>query len=188
MTMTGTTPPPEFQEIGQIGIVVRDLEQTMAQYHRLLHWGPWDVYEYESPWLHDTEVHGEPVAYTFIGAETLVGGIVIELIQPLTGPSIYEEWLATKGEGLHHILVGWAGDYLSEPAAVHAGASGDDLERRSTMVRERLAAEGIEVLMSGRIGDESQYYYLDTEPLLKIILESGGARARDLKVVRRYPA
>ena len=180
--------PPQFSEIGQIGIVVRDLEQTMAQYHRLLGWGPWDVYEYESPWLHDTWVHGERVDYTFIGAETLVGGIVIELIQPLTGPSIYTEWLATKGEGLHHILVGWAGDYQSQPAAVHAEASTDDLEARSTLVRERLAAEGIGVLMSGRIGAASQYYYLDTEPHLKIIVESGGARASDLTVTRRYPA
>jgi methylmalonyl-CoA/ethylmalonyl-CoA epimerase len=180
--------PPQFAELNQIGIVVRDLEQSMAQYHRLLGWGPWDVYEYESPWLRDTWVHGEQVDYTFLGAETLVGGIVIELIQPLTGPSIYTEWLATKGEGLHHILVGWAGDLQSEPAGGLADTSADDLEARSTVVREHLAAEGIGVLMSGRIGDESQYYYLDTEPQLKIIVEGGGARARDLKVTRRFPA
>jgi len=180
--------PPEFAEIGQIGIVVRDLEQAMAQYHRLLGWGPWDVYEYESPWLHDTEIHGRPVDYTFLGAETLVGSLIVELIQPLTGPSIYTEWLATKGEGLHHILVGWAGDFQSEPGAVHADASTDDLEARSTIVRRRLEVEGIGVLMSGRIGDESQYYYLDTEPHLKVIVESGGASARDLKVTRRFPA
>jgi methylmalonyl-CoA/ethylmalonyl-CoA epimerase len=175
--------PPEFFQIDQLGIVVRDLERSMAQYHELLGWGPWDVYEYESPWLHDTEIRGERREYTMLGAETMVGNIVIELIEP-TSPSPYTEWLETHGEGLHHILVGWAGDIQS--SAESDGA--DDLEERSSRLREVFAEHGIGVLMSGRVGDVSQYYYLDTEPALKIIVESGGAAARDLRVVRRYPA
>lgn len=175
--------PPEFCQIDQIGIVVRDLERSMAQYHALLGWGPWDVYEYQAPWLHDTEIRGEPRAYTMLGAETMVGNIVVELIEP-TSPSPYTEWLETRGEGLHHILVGWAGDIQS--SAESAGA--DDLEERSSRLREVFASRGIGVLMSGRLGDVSQYYYLDTEPALKVIVESGGAAARDLRVVRRYPA
>ena len=51
--------PKDFFQIDQIGIVVRDLDRTMAQYHALLGWGPWDVFEYEAPWLHHTEIRGE---------------------------------------------------------------------------------------------------------------------------------
>jgi methylmalonyl-CoA/ethylmalonyl-CoA epimerase len=32
-----------------------------------------------------------------------IGGMKIELIQPLKGRSIYDEFLGTKGEGLHHL-------------------------------------------------------------------------------------
>jgi methylmalonyl-CoA/ethylmalonyl-CoA epimerase len=177
------TVPPEFFQIDQIGIVVRDLERSMAQYHTLLGWGPWDVFEYQEPWLHDTEIRGEPCAYTMLGAEAMIGNIVVELIEP-TSPSPYTEWLETRGEGLHHILVGWAGDIQS--SAESAGT--DDLEERSSRLREVFADRGIGVLMSGRLGAVSQYYYLDTEPALKVIVESGGAAARDLRVVRRYPA
>lgn len=175
--------PPDFFQINQIGIVVRDLERAMAQYHELLGWGPWDVFEYEAPWLHSTEIRGESREYTMLGAETMVGDLVVELIEP-TSPSPYTEWLDAHGEGLHHLLVGWAGDLQSG-----SGSGGDgDLEERSTRVRVAFAERGIDVLMSGRIGDVSQYYYLDTEPALKVIIESGGAAARDLRVVRRYPA
>ena len=175
--------PKDFFQIDQIGIVVRDLDRTMAQYHALLGWGPWDVFEYEAPWLHHTEIRGEAREYTMLGAETMVGNLVVELIEP-TSPSPYTEWLDARGEGLHHILVGWAGDI--QASAESTGP--DDLEERSSRLREAFAAQGIGVLMSGRIGDVSQYYYLDTQPALKVIIESGGAAARDLRVERRYPA
>lgn len=32
--------------ITQISLVVRDLRRTMEQYHRLLRWGPWNVFEH----------------------------------------------------------------------------------------------------------------------------------------------
>jgi methylmalonyl-CoA/ethylmalonyl-CoA epimerase len=174
--------PPDFFQIDQIGILVRDLDRSMAQYHELLGWGPWDVFEYQAPWLHDTEIRGEPREYTMLGAEAMVGGLVVELIEP-TSPSPYTEWMEKHGEGLHHILVGWAGDLQSSGEST----GDDDLEERSARVREAFAARGIGVLMSGRVGDVSQYYYLDTEPALKVIIESGGATGRDLRVVRRHP-
>ena len=174
--------PPDFSQIDQIGILVRDLDRSIAQYHELLGWGPWDVFEYHAPWHHDTEIRGEPREYTMLGAETMVGSLVVELIEP-TSPSPYTEWMEKHGEGLHHLLVGWAGDLQSSGEST----GDDDLEERSSRVREAFAEHGFGVLMSGRVGDVSQYYYLDTEPALKVIIESGGATGRDLRVVRRYP-
>ena len=77
--------------ISQIALVVEDIEEALERYHRVLGWGPWNVYEHKPPLLHHTRVRGKDVEYTMIGAETHVGPIVVELIQPVSGPSIYAE-------------------------------------------------------------------------------------------------
>lgn len=155
--------------ISQIGVVVRDLEKTMEQYTSLLGWGPWNVYRHEPPRLHDTEVRGEHLDYTMLGAETHVGEMGFELLQPLDGPSIYKEWLDDHGEGVHHVAL-----------MLH---SFDE----STELKERFAAVGAPVLMGGRIGETIEFYYLDTEPSLKIIIESGSGHAIDLVPDYVYP-
>jgi methylmalonyl-CoA/ethylmalonyl-CoA epimerase len=155
--------------ISQVAIVTNDLEQTMANYTRLLGWGPWNVYRHEPPRLHGTEVGGKPVEYTMLGAETHVGDLGFEILQPLEGPSIYRDWLARHGEGLHHVAV-----------MLH------DFEE-SNELRRRFAEQGSEVLMSGRIGETIEFFYLDTEPSLKIIIESGSGHAIELQPDYVYP-
>ena len=44
-----------------------------------------------------------------------------------------------------------------------------------------------DVLMEGRIGETIHFYYLDTEPYMKVIFESGTGHAVDLKPARVYP-
>jgi methylmalonyl-CoA/ethylmalonyl-CoA epimerase len=155
--------------ISQIAVVTHDLQGTMEIYTKLLGWGPWNVYRHEPPRLHDTEVRGEPVAYTMLGAETHVGDMGFELLQPLEGPSIYKEWLDVHGEGLHHVAV-----------MLH------DFDE-SKELRRLFAEQGMSVLMGGRIGETIEFYYLDTEPQLKIILESGSGHAIDLVPDYVYP-
>ena len=155
--------------ISQIAVVCRDLESTMAKYTNLLGWGPWNVYRHVPPRLHDTELHGQPAEYTMLGAETHVGELGFELLQPLSGDSIYKEWLEEHGEGLHHVAV-----------MLHDSAE-------STQLRERFAKHGMEVQMGGRIGDTIEFFYLDTEPQLKIVLESGSGHAIDLVPDYVYP-
>lgn len=155
--------------ISQIAIVVRDIDDALENYHRVLGWGPWNVYEHKPPALHDTYLHGAATEYTMIGAETHVGPIVVELLQPDEGPSIYKEWLDEHGEGLHHIAV------------MRPTPEGSDA------VRQHFLALGADVLMEGRLGETIHFYYLDTEPLLKVIFESGTGHAVDLTPVRVYP-
>ena len=162
----GRSPLP----ITQIAIVVRDISDALRTYHDTLGWGPWNVYEHRPPALHDTYLHGQPTDFTMIGAEAHVGPIVVELLQPESGPSIYKEWLDTHGEGLHHIAV-------MRPTVAESEAT---LARFSEL--------GAEVLMEGRIGESIHFYYLDTDPLLKVILESGTGHAVDLKPSYVYPA
>lgn len=156
-------------QISQIAVVCHDLQSTMEQYTHLLGWGPWNVYRHEPPRLHDTELHGRPAEYTMLGAETHVGEMGFELLQPLEGPSIYREWLNEHGEGLHHMAVMLR-----------------DFDESSELKR-RFAQIGAEVLMGGRIGETIEFYYLATEPSLKIILESGSGHAIDLVPDYVYP-
>ena len=43
------------------------------------------------------------------------------------------------------------------------------------------------MLMEGRLGETIHFYYLDTEPMMKVIFESGTGHAVDLKPTRTYP-
>ena len=161
--------PPTSMKITQIAVVVRDIEASLKTYTETLGWGPWSVFDYQPPLLHDTWVKGEPVEYRMIGAEASVDGLGFELIQPVSGPSIYQEFLDAHGEGVQHIA-----------CMKH---SYED----SSLMREHWQANGAEVLMSGRIGDSIEFYYLDTAPMLKFVLESGSGHAIDLKPTRMYP-
>ncbi len=148
--------------ISQIAVVVRDLEASMKQYRELLGWGPWNVYEHLPPTLHSTHVRGDAVAFSMLGAETDVDGIGFELVQPLTGPTIYQEFLDTHGEGVQHIAI-----------MKHT-------QEESDQFKKRFESAGASVLMGGRIGDTIEFYYLDTTPTLKFVLESGSGHAIDL--------
>lgn len=162
-------PPPTPMKITQIAVVVRDIEAALETYTQTLGWGPWSVFDYQPPLLHDTRVKGEPAEYRMIGAEASVDGLGFELIQPVSGPSIYQEFLDTHGEGVQHIA-----------CMKHDVAD-------SELVRRHWRDHGAQVLMSGRIGDSIEFYYLDTAPMLKFVLESGSGHAIDLKPARTYP-
>jgi methylmalonyl-CoA/ethylmalonyl-CoA epimerase len=159
-------------EITQISVVVRDLERTLKAYHAALGWGPWKVYEHKPPLHHSCTLRGEPVEYSLLGAEVHVGegGMNFELLQPLAGPSLWKEFLEEKGEGIYSI------------ATMFKTAD------ESEAVKQHFRALGAEVVMSARIGDHIEYYYLDTEPTLKICLESGSGHAIDfVEPVWTYP-
>lgn len=160
--------------ITQISLVVRDLRKTMEQYHRILGWGPWNVFEHVPPMHHDTRVSGESVHYTLLGAETYVGGdengMNFELLQPLEGPSLWQTYLNEKGEGIYSIAVMFKTLEESEAAKRH------------------FEAHGMPVNMAARIGDHIEYYYVDSEPILKLALESGSGHAIDfVKPLYVYP-
>jgi methylmalonyl-CoA/ethylmalonyl-CoA epimerase len=157
--------------ISQIAIVVNDIEEALERYHRVMGWGPWNVYRHEPPALHDTYLRGKPTHYTMIGAEAHVGSVMVELIQPLEGPSIYKEWLEEHGEGVHHIAV-------MRPTP----------EESEKMRRRFLEEADADILMEGRIGETIHFYYVDSEPQLKVIFESGTGHAIDLKPAYVYPS
>ena len=154
--------------VTQIGVVVKDIRESLKNYTRLLGWGPWNVYELKSPRLDKTKVYGEEVRYSSIIAETRVGDIDFELIEPISGPNIYTDYLEKYGEGLHHI------------ACMGSNSSSEDIFRQ-------FSENGFKKTMTGRIDKEIEYYYLDTDSKLKVIFESGSGHARSLKPDWIYP-
>lgn len=101
-------------------------------------------------------------------AETHVDSLGFEIIEPLDGPSIYKEFLSEKGEGLNHI------------ACMRTTADADEI-----LASFRKMGAGI--LMEGCIDDSIRYCYLDTEPMLKLILETGSGHASTLKADWAFP-
>ncbi|MGH2387576.1 MAG: VOC family protein [Chloroflexota bacterium] len=156
--------------IMQIAIVVKDLRTTMELYHRTLGWGPWEVYEsFGPPLLHDTVTRGVPASFTVHLAGTQVGPINVELVQPVSGPSIFQEWLDRHGEGIHHI------------GGLKVGSDAGALYRE-------FAGLGVRDLLSGSAGRHSHFFFLDSEPLFKFIFESGSGDWSDVPPTYIYPA
>jgi methylmalonyl-CoA/ethylmalonyl-CoA epimerase len=139
------------RKIIQIGVVVRDMEKALKQYSRVFAAGPWDIYEFAPPDMREATYRGKPSSWSALLALTWIGDRHFELIQPLTGPNVYFDFLEKKGEGIHHIKE-WV----------------DDCQKTIAEYREK----GIEVIQSGKY-DEDEFYYLDTEPTLGILLEIG---------------
>lgn len=149
--------------ISQICIVVRDIDKSMREYSERLGWGPWKVFEYGAPLLHGTHLRGEEASFTMIGAETTVGGMGFELIQPTGGESIYQEFLDRHGEGVQHIAV---------------------MKQSKEGSEQLLSDVGVGKLMGGRIGDDIEFYYLDSEGPLGVSIESGTGHAIELQPTR----
>lgn len=101
--------------ITQIGIVVANLEAAVENYRATFGWGPWRVYDLVPPLHHGVTLQGVPVESGMRVAIADAGGIDIEIIQPLWGPSQHAEFLAEHGDGINHILVRRFQDGVEQP-------------------------------------------------------------------------
>jgi len=140
----------KLKSIGQIGIVVEDIQKAVESYWNSFGIGPWSIYTAAPPDLTDTFIRGKPVSFSMKLAFARVGSMMLELIQPLEGESIYEEFIREKGGGMHHV----------------ATYDVEDMESALS----QLEKQGIRVLQRGRWRGAS-FAYLDTEKTLGIIVE-----------------
>lgn len=155
---------PGERKIIQIAHVVRDMDRAMKKYYEILKIGPWDVYTFAPPALRECTFMGKPSKATWLLALAWVGDIQWELMQPLSGESVYTHFLDKRGEGIHHIKE-WVDDCV---AAIEA-----------------YRKKGIKVIQSGKY-DEDEFYYLDTEPELGVLFEVGN-NGRIRAPERTYP-
>ena len=147
--------PRRDGDIIQIGQVVRDIEKTMEVLHRDFGIGPFNVRTFNQSNHQNPLTRGKPNDHTFRCASVWVDdNLQYELMQPLTGRSIYNEFLDARGEGLHHLKL-----YFQDVEKAMADCQ----------------AKGYSVTQSGGLGDDL-YYYLDTEKnCAGLIIELGNA-------------
>jgi catechol 2,3-dioxygenase-like lactoylglutathione lyase family enzyme len=94
------------RRLHQVALVVPDLEASMRAYHERLGVGPWALYTYGPTIVQAMTYRGRRQDYAMRIAFARWGEIQFELIQPLQGPSLYDEFLAANpAGGLHHIAV-----------------------------------------------------------------------------------
>ena len=89
--------------IEHVSVLVRDLDQALEHYTNDLGMGPWGVYTLTPDWVRDMTVHGKEENYVYKLALCNVGPVLYELMESVQGPTIYEEFLRERGEGVHHL-------------------------------------------------------------------------------------
>ncbi len=136
--------------ICQVGVIVYDIERSINEYCRVFGLPRPEVHITDSYEQARTTYDGQPtqarakLAFFQMGEQ-----LTIELIEPLGGPSTWQEFLENKGEGVHHIAF---------------------MIKDTPAVTSELAAAGIPTQQQGHYTG-GMYTYVDSAPALGMILE-----------------
>jgi hypothetical protein len=131
--------------VSQIGIVVRDMDESIKNLSKFMGIGEWRI---DEATFEESDLSaGKPCKIKLAFAE--VGNLEIELIQTIEGRPLYQEFLENKGEGIHHIGIDVPDIYSKL----------DEFEK-----------QGIEVIHGGSRG-QNHFAYLDSEKISGIIIE-----------------
>ena len=123
----------------QIGIVVRNIDETIKYYEKVFGFGPFEIREVDYP---TATYFGKPAGYRGKRAFFYLGPIQIELIELKDGKTIHEDFLQEKGEGIQHIAF-----------------EVKDLEEGKRKAEEA----GLKVIQSFTRPDGSGFAYLDSD-------------------------
>lgn len=105
MSSEANAPGELFRDFAQIGVVVHDLDRTIRNLTEIFDIGPFRTIDWPPSDRRDFErfYHGNLGDFTARMAFTELGPVELEIIQPLTGKSIWADFLEQHGEGIHHI-------------------------------------------------------------------------------------
>ena len=133
----------------QVGLVVRDVERSLAAYSQVFGLPKPEVILTDGQEIAHTRYRGEPTDARAKLAFFDMGQVSLELIEPIGGPSTWQEFLDEKGEGVHHIAF-----FVKDTDQVVASLEGN----------------GIAVVQQGDYTG-GRYTYVDSAPALGVILE-----------------
>jgi methylmalonyl-CoA/ethylmalonyl-CoA epimerase len=139
--------------IGQVAILVPDLEKAVKAYWDQFGIGPWQFFTYQAPLLKKMSYRGKPGDYAFRIALAWIGELRIELIELISGNTIHAEFIKKHGYGVHHF-----------------GLIVNDMEKALATAKDN----GIEMIMDGAgfgLAGDGHFAYLDTEDSLGVTLE-----------------
>jgi methylmalonyl-CoA/ethylmalonyl-CoA epimerase len=104
-------------QVKQLAAVVYDLDAAVRRWTEHLGIGPWTGYRLQPPRLTGMRYHDADTEFSLRHAFAWQGDLQYELVQPLSGPSIFADHLEANGEGLHHV-----GTFVPDHAAAVADA------------------------------------------------------------------
>jgi methylmalonyl-CoA/ethylmalonyl-CoA epimerase len=140
-------------QVFQLAFVVRDLDEALARYTRVLGGAPWRVFTFSAAIHREASYRGGPTDFS---VRLALNGTSpqYELIEPVRGPGVHGDWLAERGEGFQHV--------------------GVIVESLDDAV-ERMAAAGYEALQTGAgfgADGDGRYAYFDTAGDLGFLVEA----------------
>jgi methylmalonyl-CoA/ethylmalonyl-CoA epimerase len=103
-SLLSTLRAPGTPPVHQIGIVVASCDEAVARYTALFGYPEWRRSTFGPDDVDRMTLRGSDAVYSMRLA--FAGNAPeLELIEPAGGDSLYSEWLAERGEGLHHLAV-----------------------------------------------------------------------------------
>jgi len=120
--MTDLKLPPVYQ----LGYVVHDIEKTCDFYQSTYGVGPFNVIPEVD--MEGAILRGTPISTKIKVAFAKSDKVELEFIEPLEGENLYTEFLAAKGDGIHHLgfvvddMVAWKKEFAArgfEPVFHH---------------------------------------------------------------------
>lgn len=135
--------------ICQVGLIVRDIERSAEVYSQVFGLPKPDIIITDPPEIAKTRYREEPTDARAKLAFFDMGQVSLELIEPIGGPSTWQEFLDEKGEGVHHIAFRIKG---TDRAVAF------------------LEGKDIGVVQQGHYTG-GMYTYMDSAPLLGTVLE-----------------
>jgi len=136
-----------FSRIDHVGILVKDLDKAI-EYYQSLGIGPFQQIPMDT--VINKTMYGETSDWQIRAAVAQLGTIKFELIQPVRGAHLMEEFLESKGEGINHVAF-----------AV------DDLDKEVN----KLVDKGFKVILSAKRASGHGGVYFDTRQVGAVILE-----------------
>ena len=89
----------DLSSLRHVGFVIRSMEEAIAFYEKM-GIGPFKIFE---PEYHEKSYLGRTGNFRMKVAIAPFGPIEIELIEPLAGESVYNQFLEERGGGIHHV-------------------------------------------------------------------------------------
>jgi methylmalonyl-CoA/ethylmalonyl-CoA epimerase len=139
--------------VAQIAFVVKDLDATVEAYWTHFGIGPWHFYTYGAPLVKQMTRHGVPSDYKMRVALSYFGPMRIELIEQVSGDTVYSDFIAEHGYGIQHL--------------------GVLVEDMNAAIAEAKDA-GFEMTMDGAgfgLDNDGHYAYLNTEDAIGTTIE-----------------
>lgn len=145
-------PDPFLGKAIEIALVTRDASRTMAGLWAL-GIGPWRIYTFDPGNTTNQTYRGRPSPFVLKVCFAQAGAMVWEIIEPVSGDTIFSEFIDRHGEGVHHI----AFDCNSMPFADRIA----EFERR-----------GFTLAQGGSWMGRNHFAFFDTEETATTCLET----------------